>query len=321
MPKNDKAYVGVDLGGTNISAGVLSGDNRLLSRDKNKTKASEGPEKVLSRIVKTIYDALDDAKLSVADIGGVGIGAPGTINMETGVVSNAVNLCWDTFDIGPRLSKELGGVGVTIDNDVNVGAWGEYVLGASQGYDDNLAVFVGTGIGGGFVINGKLYHGHFQTAGEIGQTILMPEGGIGRQKLEQFSSRTAVVNLIKSLILSNHPSKIREITDGDLDNIRSKVLAKAVADEDALAMRVIRESATFVGISIANAVTLLSLPCVVIGGGLTEALGSVYVKWVKDAFRAAVHPPTLSECKIVASKLGDDAGVIGAALLARDRLG
>ncbi len=319
MPNPDALHIGIDLGGTNVTVGVLDARDKLVARAKTKTKAQEGPNAVLQRIVNVVHEALDESHLPIEQVGGLCIGAPGTIDLKTGVVSNAVNLCWDSFDIGPRLARELG-VPVTLDNDVNVGAWGEYVLGASRGYEDNLAVFVGTGIGGGFVINGKLYHGHFMTSGEIGQTTLFPDAALGKRTLEQHASRTAVVNQIKALILSNHPSKISKLTEGDLDNIRSKMLARAVDENDELTTEVLRDSARYVGIAIANAVTLLSLPCVVLGGGLTEALGDVYVKWVRQAFEHAVHPRSLAEeVHLVASKLGDDAGLIGAALLARER--
>jgi len=208
---------------------------------------------------------------------------------------------------------------VVVDNDVNVGAWGEYRLGAGRGFQDLMAVFVGTGIGGGLVLGGKLYHGHYFTAGEIGHTVSLPHNGLGRRSLENLASRTNVVNQLVGLIQVGHESRIKEITKGDLTQIRSKVLAEAVKKKDKLACEVIRDSARYVGAMVANMVTMLSLPCAVIGGGMPEALGETYVKWVREAFEEFVFPPQLKACKLVAAELGDHAGAIGAALLVREK--
>jgi glucokinase len=193
-------------------------------------------------------------------------------------------------------------------------------MGAARGYEDCLGVFVGTGIGGGLVLGGKLYHGHFLTAGEIGHVVIHADAQRGRRTLENGASRTAITNLLIQLIQTNHPSRISELVKGDFSEVRSKVLAQAIEEGDALAVEVIRQAAQYVGIAIANVVTLMSLPCVVLGGGLTEALGRRWVEWVRESYENYVFPPDLKRCKIVAAKLGDDAGRFGAALLARERL-
>jgi glucokinase len=319
--KNARPYIGIDLGGTNVTLGLVDTDTaKVLERHKVKTKPLEGAERVLQRIVQATRALLDKAGLAgVERIGGVGIGAPGTVNVATGVVRNAVNLCWEEYPLGRKLGEALK-TPVVVDNDVTVGAWGEHVAGAGRGHGDMLAVFVGTGIGAGLVLNGRLYRGHFQTAGEIGQTVLMPHGSLGRRTLENHASRTAVVNIIRDLIRSNHQSSITKVVGGDLDKIRSKVLADAIAQGDPLTCRVVEQSAYYVGMAIANTVTILSLPCVVLGGGLAEALGERYLKMVRAAFEQLVHPPELKACKLLLSKLGDDSGIVGAALLARDPL-
>ena len=318
--QGDRHFIGVDLGGTNIQTGVLDGKDKIVGRSKTKTKAEQGSDEVIKRIVKSVNDAIDDAKLKLDDVAGLGIGAPGAADYKKGVVINAVNLRWNNFPLAKELEKALK-LPVTIDNDVNVGVWGEHVAGAGKGFDEMIGVFVGTGIGGGLVLRGTLYHGHFLTAGEIGHTVVHGDAPLGRRTLENCASRTNVVNLLTQLILANHESKVLDITDGNLGDIRSKTLSKAVADKDKLTIEVIRSTARYVGVSIANMVTMLSLPCAVVGGGLTEALGDTYVDWVREAFDDAVFPPELKACKVLASKLGDDAGVIGAALIARERLG
>lgn len=319
--KKDLPFVGVDLGGTNIQAGVLDPRNKLLGAAKSKTRADEGSDNVVQRVVKTVHEALENAKLKITDIGGVGIGAPGVVDPKKGIVRVAVNLRWNNFPLAKELSAALGKAPVTLDNDVNVGTWAEHRVGAAKGYDDCLGVFVGTGIGGGLVLGGRLYHGYHLTAGEIGHTILHADAPRGRRTLEQLASRTAVTNLLVQLIQTNHPSKISQIVGGDYSDVRSKVIAQAIEEGDELAIEVIRRAAQYVATAIANVVTVMSLPCVVLGGGLTEALGKTWVEWVREGFAGTVFPAGLKDCKIAAAKLGDDAGRVGAALLARERLG
>ncbi|MFP4145011.1 MAG: ROK family protein [Phycisphaeraceae bacterium] len=317
MGDGKSLYVGIDLGGTNIQAGVMGPDQSVLARHKTKTKADKGTEAVLDRIAKAVTDLLDEADLSASDVGGLGIGAPGAIDVASGVVLNAVNLRWRDVELAKELGRRLD-LPVTVDNDVNVGTWGEQQLGAGRDFDDVMGVFVGTGIGAGIVLDGRLYHGHFRTAGEIGHTVLSADAPLGRRTLEDLASRTAIVRQLTQLIRSNHPSCLPELVEGDLRKIRSRVLAEAVRQKDALTLEVIEQAAKYVGTAIANAVTLLSLPCVVLGGGLTEALGRTWVDLVRTAFSEHVFPWELRECTIVPSELEDDAGVLGAALLARE---
>jgi len=320
MPKNDQPWLGIDLGGTNIQAGVMVGDGKLLARDSTKTKAEEGSDQVISRIEKVVGKVLDAAKLKPADVAGLGIGAPGAIDVDKGVVIKAVNLGWADFPLGKALSKKLD-LPVLVDNDVNVGTWGAYRAGAAKDYQDVLGIFIGTGIGGGLILDGKLYHGHHMSAGEIGHTVVCADAPLGRRTLENLASRTSIANQIAALIRSSHQSVISELTDGDLSKIRSKVLAKAFEQDDPLTVEIVTEAARVIGIAIANTVTLLSLEAAVLGGGVTEALGKPFAKLVEKSFRQHVFPPDLADCPIVASTLGDDAGVIGAAWLARDELG
>ncbi|NJL31663.1 MAG: ROK family protein [Phycisphaerales bacterium] len=218
------------------------------------------------------------------------------------------------------IEKELEGLAVVVENDVNVAAWGEFSVGACKGVKDMLAVWVGTGIGGGLVLNGELFRGHHLTAGEIGHTVIHADAALGRRTLENSASRTAVVNQLVQLISANHASKITQIVGGDFTAIRSRVIAKALEMDDPLTRTVLEQAARYVGVAIANTVTMLSLPCVVVGGGVTDSLGRVWVEWVRQAFEEHVFPQELRKCRIVASRLGDDAGIVGAAFLARNRL-
>ena len=317
---SDTPHLGIDLGGTNIQAGLVVG-GKVVERDDTKTRAEDGLDAVLGRIVKLAEGLADARGIKLKDLGGAGIGAPGAIDIETRTVDVAVNLGWRDVPLGKLLEKKLG-VPVTVDNDVNVGVWGERVGGAGKGFNDVLGVFVGTGIGGGLVLDGKLVHGHFMSAGEIGHTVMKADAPLGRRTLEDLASRTNIVRHLLHLIDTGHPSTLLDIADGDRSRIRSKVLSKAVQRKDALVLEVVQDAAHYLGVAIANMVTMLSLPCVVVGGGLTEATGGTWIRAVRRSFAEHVFPPRLGDdVKLVASTLGDDAGVLGAAELAKSRLG
>jgi len=308
--------IGMDLGGTNIQCGLVDAKGKILARDDTKTKADRGGDAVVERMIELIDDVLDKAKLKLDDVAAIGVGAAGAVDVNTGIVVVAPNLRWNNFPLREKLRKKLD-CPVIVDNDVNVGAWGEYVAGAAKDQGDMLSIFVGTGIGGGLVLDGRLYHGHFQIAGEIGHTTIAADAGLGRRTLEQRSSRTAVANRLRRLIQTNHPSALVEITDGDLDKIRSRAIAEAIDQGDLLTIAVLEETARDIGIAAANAASLLALSCVVLGGGLTEALRDWWVDRVQEAFNKYVFPHEFRACKILMSELHDDAGVVGAGLLAR----
>ncbi|MCC6425543.1 MAG: ROK family protein [Phycisphaerales bacterium] len=312
--------VGIDLGGTNMQIGVLSPDQKLAGESKRKTKADEGADAIISRMIGGIEEACAAAKVTLRDLVAVGVGAPGAVDPEDGVVLEAVNLRWDDVPLASILSKRLG-VPVFLDNDVNVAVYGEYRMGAGQGSKQLLGVWVGTGIGGGLILNDALYYGSFMTAGEIGHTILMPGNPPGSRSLEHNCSRTAVVDRLVRLMKSNRKSILMKLSEGDYDNIKSKTIAEAYKRKDELTVEVIEDTAQMLGTAIANVVTLLSLERVVVGGGLTEALGSSWVELVKKQVRKIAFPDRAKKVDVVESQLMDHAGVYGAGMIAMDRLG
>lgn len=314
-----KPVIGIDLGGTNMQIGVVGEGGKVLGTARKKTKAADGMEAVLSRLSEGVIEACAEAKLSLKDIAAVGIGAPGAVDPIKGVVLEAVNLRWSDVALANILTKKLG-VPVFLDNDVNVAVYGENKVGAGKNANDLLGVWVGTGIGGGLILNGELYYGTFMTAGEIGHTILIPNNPPGHRSLEHNCSRTAVVDRLVRLIEGNHPSSLSSMVDGDFERIKSKVVAKAYEEGDELTVEVVDDAANFLGISISNVVTLLSIGKVVLGGGLTEAIGDAFVEKVAESCRRFAFPDVCKKVEIVASKLRDDAGVIGAGLIAMERM-
>lgn len=316
-----KPYVGIDLGGTNIQFGVVSPELKMIGEAKRKTKPEEKLEGVLGRIVAGIEEACAEAGVAVEDLGGIGLGAPGAVDPTKGVVLEAVNLRWDNVPLADIMTKRTK-VRTYLDNDVNVAILGENRLGAGKNSRNLLGVWVGTGIGGGLILNGELYYGHYLTAGEIGHTVLFPNLPRGVRSLEQHCSRTSVVERLARLIRANQKSRIVADVEGDLDRIKSRTIARHYREaerEDALVVEVVDEAADLLGQAIGSVVTLLSLPRVVLGGGLTEALGPAFVERVERVVRETAFPDACKKVAVVQSALEDHAGVYGAALIAMER--
>ncbi|MCE9618316.1 MAG: ROK family protein [Planctomycetes bacterium] len=319
--------VGVDLGGTNISIGVIDEKGRVLGRCRRKTKAVEGRERVVTRLVEGIERACEDAKLPLKEIEAAGVGAPSAVDWDKGSVIHAGNLGWKKVPLRDILSKRLE-MPVVVDNDVNVAALGESRLGAGKNRGDLLAMWIGTGIGGGLILNGKLWRGPFHTAGEVGHVVLFPGAGPGHRSLEDHCSRTAMVRSMMMLLGHYPDSMLREFLNKEKDEegkpdpsaIGSGVLAECYSKGDPLVRKVVDASAELLGLAIANFITVLSLRTVVLGGGVSEALGKPYLYSVHESFERTVFPQSLQRCEIVPSELGDDAGMLGAALLARETL-
>jgi glucokinase len=319
MP-NAKHIVGIDLGGTNMQIGVVDANGNVVGRSRKKTQADQGQDKVIERLVDGIETACQEAKIDSHDLWGVGVGAPGAVDHISGVVLEAVNLRWNDVPLAEILTQRVG-VPTILDNDVNVAVFGEWKMGAGKGVSELLGVWMGTGIGGGLILNNQLYQGSFLTAGEIGHTTLFPGVPIGSRSFEQNCSRTAVADRLVRLIRSNrHSSLAPAVHEEGGGQVKSKMIAQAYEEGDELTREVVDEVAHFIGIVVANAVTLLSLPRVVLGGGLTEAVGKPLVSAVRKSVREHVFPERCRDVEIVASALEDDAGIVGAALLARQRL-
>ena len=316
FPK-DMVVVGVDLGGTNMQIGVVNAEGKVIGRCKRKTKSHEGRDEVIKRIIEGVQRALDEAKTPREKLFGVGIGAPAVVDFDKGLVVKAGNLGWDDVPLRAILSEQLR-VPVALDNDANCAAWGEAQLGAARGRDHALAVWVGTGVGGGLVLGGQVWRGPRLTAGEIGYAVLFPGGQPGMMTVEDVCSRTGIVNALRRLLPAYPESALHRILAEKADEsgaISSSMIARAYEKDDELVRKVVDRSAELLGGAIANMVTVLSIDCVVLGGGVTEALGEPYVARVRKGFERAVFPPSLRRIDFVASTLNDDAGMLGAAML------
>ena len=320
----DANIIGVDMGGTKILSAVVNASGNILATAKLPTQAKDDTSIVIDRISDCIKEAFKKSEVSEGTIRAIGIGAPGPLDPETGVVIFAPNLGWKDVPLKTELEERIG-IPTFVDNDVNVGTLGEHTYGAGRGVDNVVGIFVGTGIGGGIILNGELFHGASKTAGEIGHIIVQeggPKCGCGnRGCLEALASRTAMTKQLRNGILKKgKKSVITKLTDGDLQQIRSGTLAKALRSKDKLTQNVFRKATKYLGVGIGSIVNFLNPDMIVLGGGVVEALDKDFIKDIRKAAKKYALPDTLKGVQIVRAQLGDDAGVLGAAALARQRL-
>jgi len=323
MPESSKYVIGVDLGGTKIYSTVVDDKGKILASARKKTKAELGFKSVVTRIAKCIEEAVAKAGIDYeTQVLTIGIGSPGPLDLTEGKIIETPNLKWKDAPLRAKLEERLNKK-VTIDNDCNVGILGEYAYGAGHGAKHMIGLFIGTGIGGGIIIDGKLLHGYNQNAGELGHVILDPNGplcGCGvNGHLEAFASRLAIEREIRVAELHGIPTKIFE--NGDkTERIRSKRIAEAFAAGDAAVKPAVIKSATYVGYAVASFLNIFNPQVVVIGGGVVEAIGEPYVKVVRETAENNVFEIARRNVKIVEAELGDDSAALGAAVLAWDSI-
>lgn len=322
-----KYAIGIDLGGTKILTSVVDAAGNVLGTGKKTTQAEKGPEVVIDRIEKTMDEALDEAKIKKEKISAIGIGAPGIIDSARGIVVYLTNLPgWRNIEIA-RALKKWHNVPVMLSNDVRVAAVGEHRVGAGKGTHSLIAVFVGTGIGGGVILNDKPWVGYRSSAGEVGHMVLMADGpyavgGGTRGGIEALASRSAIDRDLRSGIASGRKTVLPDLMkEKGGDAITSSVLAKAVSKNDPLTLEVLRRAAHFLGLHAATLINAFDPEMLVYGGGVIEGLGEWMVSQIRDTARQyAINKTDIEKIKIVEAKLGDQAGVIGSALMALDAL-
>ena len=316
--------IGVDMGGTKILSAVIDAEGNILGTAKVPTKADAGTSVVIDRIADSIQKAIGTSGVNETSIEAVGIGAPGPLDPETGVVIFAPNLGWRDVPLKAELEARVG-IPTFVDNDVNIGTLGEHAFGAGKGVQNIVGIFVGTGIGGGIILQGELFHGASKTAGEIGHIIVKADGprcGCGRRGcLEALASRTAMTKQFqKAIKKKGKKSVISKLTNGDLSAIRSGVLAKAIRANDKLTLKIFKKATKYLGIGIGSIVNFLNPEMIILGGGVVEALDDTFLDNIRAAAGKYALPNTLDGVQIVRAKLGDNSGILGAAALARQRL-
>lgn len=313
--------VGVDLGGTKILTAVFDERHRILAREKKSTRPELGAHAVVQRVAECINEALAAAAIPHTAVAGVGVGVPGMVDAGRGLVRVAPNLHWIDFPFARLLSKRVH-IPVRLANDVQAGTLAVQQLGAGRRLHDFACMFIGTGIGGGIVIHGEQYRGAAGMGGEIGHMVVMPHDGprcgCGNHGcLEAVASRSAIVRRIVKGIEGGRKSVVKDLCDGDLSRIRSRILAEAYRKHDKLVVETINDACEYIGFGAANLINVLNPQAVILGGGLIEALGHKMLPRISKAAHAHVIGASDERVRILDSGLGDEAGILGGALVAR----
>lgn len=318
--KENEKVVGVDIGGTKMMATVYNRDFKVLGncRKKSKGKGSVATEK---RVLDVVRAALAEA--GNPEVHGIGVGSPGPLDPNTGVIIDTPNLGWKNFPLAKMLGGEFG-VPVVVDNDVNVGTFGEWCFGDISDCRDVVGIFPGTGIGGGIIVDGKMVHGFSGAAGEVGHMTVALDGpycGCGKRGcLEAVASRIAIAKEIAALAAREDAPYILENCGTDLAKIRSGVIAKAIQAGEKMVEGVVRQAAYFIGVATGNLINILSPEAVVVGGGLVEAMPDLFMEEINRGVNDHAMPFLRKNVRILPAKLGDNAVVLGAAQMIAERL-
>jgi glucokinase len=318
--KKQKYIVGVDLGGTNIVVGAMSVDgHQHFAMRSIPTSAELGADGVADRIVGSIegviLDTIAETNASRKDFIGVGVGAPGPLDREKGLVVVAPNLGWKDFPLRDRVSARLR-LPVTLDNDANCATVGEWWQGAARGGTNVVGMTIGTGIGGGLILGGKLFHGASDVAGEIGHTTIDLNGRhckCGNYGcLEAYASGPAIATRAREVLVREETaSLLPSIVGGKLESITAETVYKAAQQGDAVASEIVRDTARYLGAGIANLLNILNVDVVVVAGGVTQAGDALFTPLRAEVRRRAFRP-AVDATRIVPGELPGTAGVVGA---------
>lgn len=321
--KSERIWVGLDMGATKMRAVVFDNGFKPLASAKKKTRGHEGSVVGLDRAAEVIREALKTAQVDPERLTGIGVGCPGPLDLDRGVILDAPNMGWKNVKIKEYLEKAFK-VGAFILNDVDAGVYGEYRLGAARGARCAVGVFPGTGIGGGCVYEGELIRGATGSCMEFGHIVVLPEGpvcGCGQSGcLEAVASRMAIAAQAAQAAARGEAPVLRELAGTDISVIRSSLLARSIEGGDVAVEEIVRRAARWVGVGLANVVNLLSPDIIVLGGGLVEAMPRLYLEEVERAARVRCMPAYRKLFRVEIAKLDADAASAGAAAWAQHRL-
>jgi glucokinase len=320
--KQSEFCVGFDLGGTKMIAALVDGEGKIIARSRGRTPGEEGADAVATAMADTIRDVCGQAGIAPTAVSAVGAAVPGVIDPVRGTVT-LTNLNLKDYPLRASLEKALG-VKVVLENDVNAGTWAEFASGAAKGYRHVIGVFVGTGIGGGLVLDGKLYRGARGAAGEIGHIIIRDGGplcGCGQYGcLEAFASRTAMAKDAVAAAAAGNLPELIDKTGTDFKKFKSSVFEKGLDKGNPSITKIVDRAAYHLGVGLANVAMLLNPEAFVIGGGFADRLREGYLKRVTETMRSHAMTFVAKDIKVLLGVHGDDAVPLGAALLAREAL-
>jgi len=313
--------LGVDLGGTNVRAAAVDRDTGEIVSARRHRHGDRAPASVVLDTARAVREAAQQAGLDLPEAGRVGVGVAGQCLGATGTVLNAPNLGWRNVAFGELLSRELGAP-VRIANDLSAAAWGERLHGAAKGLDDVALVFVGSGVGAGLILGGRLHEGARGVAGELGHVKVRPPPGTPPRRcgcgetscLEAYTSGVNLAARVREELRAGAASSVRDLVQGDLARVSANAVEDAWSAGDPYARRLWDEVSDLLGNAVASLVTLLNPARVILGGGVILHCPEL-ARLVREKLAAQVSRSAALGLSVEPARLGDDAGVIGAALL------
>lgn len=310
--------IGIDLGGTNIAAGIVDGEMNIVLKESVPTNIPRQAELIVDDMAALAKEVTEKAGVSESEISWVGIGAPGTANSETGLIEYSNNLNFKNLPIVQMMEKKLGEK-VYVENDANAAAYGEFVAGAAKGSESAIVVTLGTGVGSGIILDGKIYSGFNFAGAEIGHTVIEYNGRkctCGRRGCwEAYSSATGLANMTKESMLAHKDSKMWEIVGGDIEAVNGKTAFDAMRAGDEYGKAVVDSYIKYLGSGLVNLINIFQPEVLCIGGGICKEgdtlLNPLNAIIEKERYSRYAKKQT----RLCIARLGNDAGIIGAALL------
>ncbi len=313
-----KYYLGIDLGGTNIAAGVLDESYNIIAQCSVKTNSPRPAEEIINDMASVAKDAVKKANINYDDVQWVGVGAPGTVNQDTGVVEYSNNLGFLNVPMKEMLEERMGKT-VYIENDANAAAYGEYLAGSAKSANISVMVTLGTGVGGGIVIDNKIYRGFNFAGAELGHSVIEIDGRpctCGRNGcLECYASATGLITTTKEVMEQNKDSVMWEICKGNMDEVNGRTSFDAMRKGDAAAQKVVDIYVKQLACGIANIINIFQPDMLCIGGGISYERDTLLNPLKKLVSTEVYSRNSERNTEIVVATLGNDAGIIGAALL------
>ncbi|MEY8716778.1 ROK family protein [Francisella philomiragia] len=308
-------FIGLDIGGSNISAGIFDEHKNLLKTAKVKSKGKSDSDTILGQIFKVINKLLDDSTRD--KIKAIGIGIAGFVDSKNGILNFSANINLNGINIAKEVSQKFDNVPVFIENDVNVGVIGEWKYGVGQGHENIVGIFAGTGIGGGLVINNQFLYGVTGGAGAVGHVSINTQGtycqSCGSQGcVETYAGKVGMENRILNLHKKGVNSLLIDLVLENNNKLKGSHLKKALDAKDSVAEDIVNLAMTNLGVAIANYINLLNPSLVLLGGGVMEAIGEQYLPQIKRAAMRNSFADIYAECQFKLAKLGDQAGIYGA---------
>lgn len=311
--------IGVDLGGTNIAVGVINEKYEIIGRGKAKTNAPRPAKEIFDDIVKCVFMAIEDAKIDISEVESIGIGTPGSCDQENGVIIYANNLDFYNVPAVEYINEKISGVKVYIENDANSAALGEALAGCGAGKDSFIAITLGTGVGSGIVLGGKLLTGCNGAGGELGHVVIKFDGeecNCGRTGCwERYASATALVNQTKAAMLEHKESKMWELCGGDIEKAGGRTAFDAMRAGDEIGTQVVDNYIKYVALGTVNVINGFQPDMLCFGGGICNE-GDTLLNPIRELVgKWRYSKQQTKQTEICRASLGNDAGIIGAALV------